>query len=64
MQHAKVITYASKKLNFHEKNYPTHDLDLAALVFSLKIWRQYLDGFHVDVYTDYKAIQYLCNKKS
>ena len=63
MQYDKVIAYASRQLKVHEKNYPTHDLELAAMMFSLTIWRQYLDGFHVDVYTDYKALQYLCNKK-
>ena len=44
MQHGKVITYASRQLKKHELNYPTHDLELAAVVFALKIWRHYLDG--------------------
>ena len=38
MQNGKVITYASRQLKIHEKNYPTHDLELAAVVFALKIW--------------------------
>ena len=42
MQNGKVIAYASRQLKEHEKNYPTHDLELAAVVFSLKIWRHYL----------------------
>ncbi|KAH0655603.1 hypothetical protein KY285_030485 [Solanum tuberosum] len=49
MQHEKVIAYASRQLKIHEKNYPTHDLELAAIVFALKIWRHYLYGVHVDV---------------
>nr|GFA60880.1 hypothetical protein [Tanacetum cinerariifolium] len=43
MQRGKVITYASRQLKIHEKNYTTHDLELSAVVFSLKIWRHYLD---------------------
>ncbi|KAG8491337.1 hypothetical protein CXB51_014499 [Gossypium anomalum] len=42
MQEDKVIAYASRQLKPHEKNYPTHDLELAAIVFALKIWRHYL----------------------
>ena len=44
MQQGKVVTYASRQLRPHELNYPTHDLELAAVVFSLKIWRHYLYG--------------------
>ena len=43
----------------HEKNYQTHDLELAAVVFSLKLWRHYLYGVHVDVFTDHKSLQYV-----
>ena len=63
MQSDKVISYASRKLNVHEKNYPTHDLDLAAVVFALKIWRNYLYGFHVDAFTDHKSLQYVFTQK-
>ena len=42
MQEGKVVAYASRQLKPHEKNYPTHDLELAAIVFALKIWRHYL----------------------
>ena len=59
MQHGKVIAYASRKLKTHEKNYPTHDLELVAFVFALKIWRHYLYGVHVDVFTDHKSLQYV-----
>jgi len=44
MQERKVVAYASRQLKVHEKNYPTHDLELAAVVFVLKIWRHYLYG--------------------
>ena len=48
MQDGKVVAYASRQLKFHEQNYPTHDLELAAMVFALKIWRQYLYGESVE----------------
>ena len=63
MQRDKVITYASRKLKVHEKNYPTHYLEFAAVVFALKIWSHYLYGVHVDVFTDHKRLQYLCTQK-
>ena len=44
MQERRVVAYASRQLKSHEKNYPTHDLELAAVVFALKIWRHYLYG--------------------
>ena len=63
MQHGKVIAYGSRQLRPHEKNYPTHDLELAAVVFALKIWRHYLYGVHVDIYTDHKSLQYIFKQK-
>ncbi|WMV09384.1 hypothetical protein MTR67_002769 [Solanum verrucosum] len=48
-----------RKLKGHEKNYPTHDLELAVVVFALNIWRHYLYGVHVDVFTDHKNLQYV-----
>ena len=42
MQHGKVVAYASRQLKMHEQNYPTHDLELAAVVFALKTYRHYL----------------------
>ena len=59
MQRDKVITYASRQLKVHEKNYPTHDLELAVVVFALKIWTQFLYGVHVDVFNDHKSLQYV-----
>ena len=47
----------------HERNYQTHDLKLEAVVFSLKIWRHYLNGVHVDVYTNHKDPQYVFTQK-
>ena len=63
MQQGKVIAYASRQLKVHEKNYPTHDLDLAAVVFTLKTWRHYLYGVHVDMFTDHKSLQYVFTHK-
>ncbi|XP_070050542.1 uncharacterized protein, partial [Nicotiana tomentosiformis] len=63
IQHGKVIAYASRQLKNHEKNYPTHDLELAAVVFALKIWRHYLYGVHVDIFTDHKSLQYIFKQK-
>ena len=56
MQHGKVVDYGSQKDKLHETHYQTHYLDLAAEVFSLKIWRHYLYGVHVDVFTDQKSL--------
>ena len=59
MQHRKVIAYASRQLRPHEKNYATHDLELAAVVFALKIWRHYLYGVMCEVFADHKSLKYL-----
>ncbi|XP_070664585.1 uncharacterized protein [Malus domestica] len=59
MQHNRVIAYASRQLKIHERNYPTHDLELAAIVFPLKIWRHYLYGKKCKIFTDHKKLQYL-----
>ncbi|WMV29711.1 hypothetical protein MTR67_023096, partial [Solanum verrucosum] len=58
-QNGKVIAYASRQLKVHEKNYPSHSLELVVVVFALKIWRHYLYGVHVDVFTDHKSLQYV-----
>ena len=63
MQHGNVIVYYPRKLKVQELNYPTHDLDLVVVVFSLKIWRHYLYMVHLDVFTDNKSIQYVFNQK-
>ena len=59
MQEGKVVAYASRQLKPHEKNYPTHDLELATIVFTLKIWRHYLYGEKCFIYTDHKSLKYL-----
>ena len=59
MQENRVIAYASRQLKKHEENYPTHDLEMAAVVFALKIWRSYLYGESVQVFTDHKSLKYL-----
>ncbi|WMV08733.1 hypothetical protein MTR67_002118 [Solanum verrucosum] len=53
-QNGKVMVYASRRVKVHEKNYPTHDLQLAALVLALKIWRHYLYGVYVDVVIEHR----------
>ena len=63
MQHGKVVAYASRKFKVNERNYQTHDLELVAVVFSWKIWRHYLYGVNVDVYTDHKSLQYVFTQK-
>ncbi|WVZ97281.1 hypothetical protein U9M48_042830, partial [Paspalum notatum var. saurae] len=54
----KVIAYASRQLRKYKVNYPTHDLELAAVVHTLKIWRHYLFGQHCEIYTDHKSLKY------
>ncbi|GKE38349.1 putative reverse transcriptase domain-containing protein, partial [Tanacetum coccineum] len=63
MQRVKVIAYASRQLKIHEKNYTTHDLELGAFVFALKIWRHYLYGTKSVIYTDHKSLQHIFNQK-
>nr|GEZ45329.1 putative reverse transcriptase domain-containing protein [Tanacetum cinerariifolium] len=63
MQREKVISYASRQLKIHEKNYMTHDLELGAVVFALKIWRHYLYGTKCTVFTDYKSLQDILDQK-
>ena len=62
-QDGNIIVYASRQLKPHEKNYPTHDLELAAIVFALKIWRHYLYGEKFDRFSDYKSLRYLFSQK-
>ncbi|GKD34130.1 putative reverse transcriptase domain-containing protein [Tanacetum coccineum] len=63
MQREKVIVYASQQLKVHEENYTTHDLELGAVVFALRLWRYYLYGTKCMVFTDHKSLQYILNKK-
>ncbi|GKA41930.1 putative reverse transcriptase domain-containing protein, partial [Tanacetum coccineum] len=63
MQKEKVIAYASRQLKVHEKNYTTHDLELGAVVFALKMWRHYLYGTKCFVFTDHKSLQHILDQK-
>ncbi|GJS49718.1 putative reverse transcriptase domain-containing protein [Tanacetum coccineum] len=63
MQREKVIAYASRQLKIHEKNYTTHNLELGAVVFALKIWRHYLYGTKCTVFTDHKSLQHILDQK-
>ncbi|XP_073291065.1 uncharacterized protein [Primulina huaijiensis] len=63
MQEGRVIAYASRQLKPYEQNNPTHDLELAAVVFALKIWRHYLYGAKCDIFTDHQSLKYLFTQK-
>jgi hypothetical protein len=63
MQEGRVISYGSRQLRKHEGNYPTHDLELAAVVFAVKSWRHYLYGESCDIYTDHKSLKYIFTQK-
>nr|GFC51348.1 putative reverse transcriptase domain-containing protein [Tanacetum cinerariifolium] len=63
MQRDNVISYASRQLKIHEKNYTTHDLELGTVVFALKIWRHYLYGTKCTVFTNHKSLQHILNQK-
>ena len=63
MQDGKVVAYASIQLKPHEQNYLTHDLELATVVFTLKIWRHYLYGEKCRIFIDHKSLKYLLNQK-
>ena len=63
MQSGRVIAYGSRQLKNHEQNYPTHDMELAAVVFALKIWRRYLYGEEFEVYSDHKILKYIFTQR-
>ena len=63
MQLGKVVAYGSRQLKIHEKNYPTHDLELAAVVFALKSWRHYLYGERFEVFSDHKSLKYIFSQR-
>ena len=63
MQHGKVVAYASRQLKFYEQNYPTHDLELATMIFALKIWRHFLFGETYEIFIDHKSLKYLFSQK-
>jgi hypothetical protein len=63
MQEGRVIAYGSRQLKKHEGNYPTHDLELPTVVFTLKLWRHYLYGESCDIYTDHKSLKDIFTQK-
>lgn len=63
MQDGKVVSYVSRQLKVHKSNYPTHDIELAAVVFALKIWRHYLYTEKCTIYTNHKSFRYLLTQK-
>ena len=58
MQGSRVIAYASRQLKLHERNYLTHDLEIAAVVFAIKIWRHRLHGVYCEIFTDHQGLKY------
>ena len=63
MQNGRVVVDASRQLKTHERNYATHDLELAAIVFALKMWKHYLFGSKSEVFSDHENLKYLFNQK-
>ena len=63
MQFGRVVAYGSRQLKNHEWNYPMHDMELAAIVFALKIWRHYLYGEQFEVYSDHKSLKYIFTQR-
>ena len=63
IQNGRVIAYASRQLKKHEQNYPTHDLEMAAVIFALKIWRHYLYGVTCEIFTDHKSLKYIFQQR-
>ena len=59
MQEEKIIAYGSRQLRRHEQNYPTHDLELAAIIYALKLWIYYLYGEQLKIFTDHKSLKYI-----
>ena len=63
MQSERVVAYGSRQLNNHEGNYPTHDMELAAIVFALNIWRPYLYDEQFEVFLDHKRLKYILTQR-
>ena len=59
MQECQVVAYTSRQLRSHELNYPTHDLELAAVVHALKVWRHYLLGNKTEIFSDHQSLKYI-----
>ena len=63
MQPGRVVAYGSQQLKNHGQNYPTLDMELAAIVFALKIWCHYLYGEKFEVYSDHKSLKYIFTQR-
>ena len=63
MQKGRVVAYASRQLKKHEENDPMHDLELAAVVFALKLWWHYLYGESLEVFSDHKSLKYIFTQR-
>ena len=63
MQSGRVVTYGSRQLKNHEWNYPTHNMELATIVFALKIWLHYLYGEQFEVFSDHKGLKYIFTQR-
>ena len=59
IRNGRVVAYASRQLKKHERNYPTHDLEMAAVIFALKIWKHYLYGMTCEIFIDHKSQKYI-----
>ena len=64
MQSGRVVAYGSRQLKNHDQNYPTHDMEFAAIVFTLKIWRHYLYGKQFEVFSDHKSLKYIFTQRN
>ena len=64
MQEDRVVAFGGRQLKIHEKNYPTHDLELGSVVFALKTWRHYLYGEDFVVFSDHKSLGYIFTQKN
>jgi hypothetical protein len=63
MQKRRVVAYVSRQLKDQEKNYPTHDLELGAVVYAMKIWRHYLYGEECEIHTDHQSLKYIFTQR-
>ena len=63
MQSERVVTYGSQQLKNHKRNYPTHDMELATIVFSLKVWGHYIYGEKFEVFSDHKSLKYIFTQR-
>ena len=64
MQSGRVVAFSSRKLKNHEQNYPTHDLELVAIVFALKIWCHYFYGEQFELFSHHKSLKYIFTRRT